>query len=95
MRLSDSQHGVLHTLREFGPQKAVEVHGPRGMDGKRKIKLEWAGAPLATLTKLESAGLVTVQRAEPVRPVNAVGGKGHPRVALTITITDAGRAALA
>lgn len=95
MRLSDSQHGVLNTLREFGPQMAIEVHGPRDMSGKRKVKLEWHCAPGPTLAKLESAGLVTVQRAEPVRPVNAVGKPGHPRVALTITITDAGRAALA
>ena len=95
MRLSDSQRGTLYSLAEFGPQEAVEVHGPRGMDGKRKVKLEWRGAPLATLTKLEGAGLVSVVRHEPKRFFDAVGKAGHPRIRLTISITEAGRAALA
>lgn len=95
MKLSPAQFGTLHTLAAFGPQQAVEVHGPRGMDGKRKIKLKWHAAPGPTLAKLEDASLVTVTRVDAGRPMNAVGKAGHRRINLTIAITDAGRAALA
>lgn len=95
VKLTDSQHGTLHTLAEFGPQKAVEVHGPRGMDGKRKVKLEWHAASIVQLRSLEDRGLVAVDRSEAPRPVNAVGKLGHKRVALIIAITQAGRDALA
>lgn len=95
MKLTDSQHGTLHSLAQFGPQDAVEVHGPRGMDGKRKIKLEWRGAPSSQLAALEGRGLISVTRTEAPRPVNAVGKAGHRRVALKIEISQAGRDALA
>jgi hypothetical protein len=94
MKLTDAQFGTLNTLAEFGPQQAVEVHGPRGMDGKRKVRLEWRGVSAQALAKLSSDGLVHVARKPLPRPVNAVGKAGHPRTALTISITDAGRESL-
>jgi DNA-binding MarR family transcriptional regulator len=94
VKLSDSQFGTLHALAEHGPQEAVEVHGARGMDGKRKIKLEWRGASVTHLATLEDRGLVAVSRTDAPRPINAVGKVGHRRVALRITITPAGQRAL-
>lgn len=94
MKLSDAQFGALSTLREFGPIRAVEVQGPRGMDGKRKTKLECHVMNIATLSKLQSDGLVTVSRTPLPRVKNAVGKVGHPRIALTITATETGISAL-
>jgi hypothetical protein len=94
MKLSDSQFGTLHALAEFGSQDAIEVHGPKGMDGKRKIKLEWRGTPSTQLANLESRGLVSVIRTDAPRPVNAVGKAGHRRVALKISITPDGLLAI-
>jgi hypothetical protein len=95
VKLSDSQFCTLRSLAEHGPQEAMQVYGPRDMAGNRKIKLEWRGTQIVTLEKMEKAGYVAVKRDVLPRPVNAVGKQGHPRVALTISITDAGRAALA
>lgn len=95
MKLSDAQFGALSTLQQFGPNDAIEVIGPPRMDGTREVKLQWNGASGATLGKLEAAGLVSVNRKPLGRPRNAVGKPGRPRRGLTISITDAGRAALA
>lgn len=95
MKLTPAQHGTLHTLKEFGPQSAVEVLMPPAMDGSKRVKLEWHCATGPTLAALESAGLVRVSRKPIEAPKNAVGKRGHKRRALTISITDAGRAALA
>lgn len=93
MKLTDAQFSALHALAEFGPKEMVEVHGPRGMDGKRKITVQGImSAP--TLARLEQAHLVTVDRGGSVRPANAVGKPGHIRFPLTVAITEAGRAAL-
>lgn len=95
MKLSPAQFATLHTLAQYGAKQAVEVHGPRGMDGKRKVTLQWNVANAVTLAKLEDAKLVTVARDEGERPVSAIGKRGHRRVNLVIAINDAGRAALA
>jgi DNA-binding MarR family transcriptional regulator len=95
MKLSYAQFSVLHTLDMHGPKSAVEVILPEGMDGKRKTRLEWNMATGPTLSKLESAHLVTVSRTPLPTVRSAVGRSGHPRRKLTIAITDAGRAALA
>lgn len=93
MKLTDAQFSALHTLAEFGPKELVEVHGPRGMDGKRKITVQGImSAP--TLAKLEQAHMISVRRDGAVRPVDAVGRPGHTRFPLTVEITDAGRAAI-
>jgi hypothetical protein len=96
MKLTDAQFCLLNRLAEYGPAKdAVEIAGPRGMDGKRKIKLQWDGTSKAALDKIEAAGWVAITRERLPTPVNAVGGKGNPRTGLTISITDAGRTVLA
>lgn len=95
MKLSAAQFGALHTLAEFGPKTATEVVLPPAMDGKRRVKLEWNVATAPTLAKLEDAGFVSVERQDAGHPTNAVGIRGRKRIALTIAITDAGRAALA
>lgn len=95
MKLSPAQHGTLHALAAFGPQTATEVQLPPAMDGKRRVKLEWSGGNPATLAVLEGGGLVHVVRTPIETPRNAVGKPGHKRRGLTITITDAGRKALA
>ena len=94
MKISDAQFSALSTLREFGPIRAVEVQGPPGMDGKRRVRLECRVMNNATLAKLQSEGLVDVSRKPLPRVKNAVGNVGHPRIALTITATEAGLAAL-
>lgn len=94
MKLSDAQFGFLQTLIDYGPQTITEVHGPRGMDGKRKITLQGSIAG-PTLTKLEDAAMIHVARGEAQRPINAVGKAGNRRVTLTVTVTEAGRAAYA
>lgn len=94
MKLTDAQFGFLGTLIDHGPQTVTEVHGPRGMDGKRKITLQGSVAG-PTLTKLEDAAMIHVVRGEAQRPVNAVGKPGNRRVTLTIEITAAGREAYA
>lgn len=94
MKLTDAQFGALSTLERFGPKVLVEVHGPRGMDGKRRITVQGImSAP--TLASLEQAHLIAVDRGTSARPVNAVGRPGYLRFPLTVSITDAGRAALA
>lgn len=93
--LSPAQFSALHTLREFGPKTAVEVVLPAAMDGTRKTRLEWNVATAPTLAKLEAAGYVKVARKPMPTIRNAVGKSGHPRRALTIEITEAGRNALA
>ena len=95
MKLTASQFGVLSLLAEFGPRDAVEVLLPPAMDGKRKVKLEWHAAAAPTLAALEAANLVDVSRSQAERPKNAVGKRGHPRRHLFISITEAGRQALA
>ena len=95
MKLSDGQFGALSTLAQFGPKTAVQIAGPVGMDGKRKLSLQWNVATAATLTKLVDAGLAVVVPGEIERPTDATGRKGRPRRTLTISITEAGRAALA
>lgn len=90
MKLSDAQFGALSTLYQHGPINAVEVAGPAGMDGKRKIKLECHALNVATLTKLEAAGLVAVSRGDIYRPTDAAGRKGHPRRNVCISITAEG-----
>ena len=95
MTLTDAQFGTLHRLAEHGPAEAIEVAGPRGMDGKRKVKLQWDGTSKSALDKIEAAGWVKIERTPLPTPINAVGGKGNPRRKITIAITDAGRAALA
>lgn len=95
MKLSDAQFGALSTLAQFGPKELVEIHGPRGMDGRRKITVQGLmSAP--TLAKLEQAHLIAVDRSgKGSRPVNAVGKSGNLRFSLIVSITEAGRAALA
>lgn len=93
MKLTDAQFCALATLANHGPASLTEVHGPRGMDGKRKISVQGIMAA-PTLAKLEQAHLIAVDRGGGTRPVNAVGKGGHLRFPLTVTITDAGRAAL-
>ncbi len=95
MKLSDAQYGALRTLSEFGPKEAIEVVGPVRMDGKRDVKLQWNVATGQTLRKLEDARLVEVVRIDLGRPLNAVGVAGRARRRLTISITDAGREAIA
>ena len=94
MKLTPAQFATLHTLNEFGSKTATEIVLPPAMDGSRKVKLQWNVANQRTLAVLEAAGLVVVSREPARRPVNAVGRNGHARRALTISITDAGRAAL-
>jgi hypothetical protein len=94
MKITASQFGVLCTLRDFGPQNVVEVLGPPKMDGSRKAKIEGFLLTAPTLDCLERNGLVSVQRGDVFRLKNAVGRSGLKRRALTISITDAGRAAL-
>ncbi len=93
--LTPAQHATLHTLNEFGVKEAVEVLQAPDMSGKRKVKLQWNVASAPTLAALEAAGLVAVERTNPIRPRDAVGKRGLPRRTLKIEITDAGRAALA
>ena len=95
MKLSDAQFGILDRLAVHGPATAIEIAGPRGIDGKRKVSLQWDGTSKASLDKIQAAGWVTIARKPLPAPVNAVGAKGNPRVQITITITEAGRAALA
>lgn len=93
MKLTDAQACALYTLAEHGPQDMTEVHGPRGMDGRRKISVQGImSAP--TLARLEQSGLVSVDRGNGSRPVNAVGKAGHARFQLRVSITAAGRAAV-
>lgn len=94
MKLTPAQFATLHSLREYGPKEAVEIIQAADMAGNRKAKLQWNVASAPTLAALESAGLVAVERSAPVRPRNAVGKQGLPRVALKISITEAGRQAL-
>lgn len=95
MKLTPAQFATLHTLREYGAKEATEVVQAPDMAGNRKVKLQWNVASAPTLAALEGAGLVSVERSAPVRPRNAVGKQGLPRIALKIAITDAGREALA
>lgn len=95
MKLTDAAFNALHTVNETGVQTAVEVRGAASMDGKRKTKLQWNVATAPTLAALESVGYVRVERSEPTCPIDAVGKRGHARRMLKITITDAGREALA
>lgn len=88
MKLSDAQFGALCTLRDFGPQAATVVNEPN------RARLEWNVASMPTITKLEAAGFISITRKPVPRPVNAVGKRGHPRLALVISITPAGRKAL-
>lgn len=90
MKLSDAQFGALISLREHGPINAVEVASAPGVDGKRKIKLECHVLNMATLAKLEQAGLVAVSRGEIYRPRDATGRNGHPRRNVCISITSDG-----
>lgn len=93
MKLTPAQFGALSTLAQFGPKDLTEVHGPSGMDGKRKITVQGImSAP--TLAKLEQAGFVKVNRGISSRPVNAVGKPGHLRFPLRVEITETGRQAL-
>lgn len=93
-KLSDAQWSVLAHIEAHGPFKALEVMGPRKMDGSRKIKIESNVLNVATLDNLSRRGLVHVERGETRRPVNAVGKSGHARTDLTISLTEAGRAAI-
>jgi hypothetical protein len=95
MKLTPAQFATLHTLSEFGVKEAVEVLQSPDMAGRRKVKLQWNVASAPTLAALETAGLVAVERTEPIRPRDATGKRGLPRRMLKIEITDAGRAALA
>jgi hypothetical protein len=95
MKLTDAQAGALHTLAQFGPKQGVEVRMPPAMDGSRRIKLECHIMNAPTLAKLEASGLVSVVREQLPTPKNAVGKSGHARRSVTISITEAGRAALA
>lgn len=94
MKLTPAQFGALHTLREFGPKHGALVYGPAAMSGERKAKLECRVMNVATMTALEDRSLIRVVRGGPLRPVDATGRKGHPRIPVKIEITDAGRAAL-
>jgi hypothetical protein len=95
MKLTASQFGVLCTLQEFGPSKATEVVCAPSMDGSRKIKLEWHMGNIKTLSALELAGAITVDRGTTFAPRNAVGKPGLKRRHLTISISEVGRHALA
>lgn len=94
MKLTDAQFSALHTLAEFGPKGGTEIRMPPAMDGTRRIKLECNILTAPTLARLEGEGLVSVARGEASAPKNAVGKSGHLRRPVTITITEAGRAAL-
>lgn len=95
MKLTPAQFATLHTLAKFGPKKAREVLMPPAMDGSKRVKLEWNVASAPTLAALEAAQLVAVERVREATPTDAVGKRGHQRRSLTISITEAGRAALA
>jgi DNA-binding MarR family transcriptional regulator len=95
MKLTDAQFGALHTLNQFGPSAAVEVLQAPNMAGVRKVKLQWHVANAATLSKLEAAGLVAVARKPVTRAHDAVGRLGLPKREIQISITEAGRAAIA
>ena len=90
MKLSDAQFGVLHQLKEFGPINTLEIAGPPGMDGKRKVKLETGKLTAATLAKLLDMGLVAISRGEVFRPTDATGKRGHQRRPVCISITAEG-----
>lgn len=94
MKLSDAQWGALRQIVDHGPISAEEIVMPPAMDGSRRTKLQCHCLSQATLQRLETAGLVTVTRTPEARPVNAVGRAGHRRNAITVQITDAGRAAV-
>ena len=94
MKLSDAQYGALRQMVEFGPVTAEEIVGPKAIDGSRRVKLQCNYFTAATLSRLEEAGLVTVQRVVAPTPVNAAGKAGNGRNVLTIDITDAGIAAV-
>lgn len=93
-KLTDAQFGALHTLREFGPKHGVLVYGPATMNSRRKAKLECHVMNAATMMALEERGLIRVERGGPLRPKDATGRKGNPRIPVKIEITDAGRALL-
>ena len=92
MKLSDAQWGALWQIVSFGPITAEEIIMPKAMDGSQRVKLQCHYFSAATLSRLEGAGFVTVQRCASQRPVSATGQAGHRRNTLTIDITDAGRA---
>ena len=94
MKLSPAQFGALQQLMSFGPIEAVEVVGPRAMDGSRKTTFQCHCLTAPTMRALASAELVTIERTSVGRPINAVGKRGNPRVQVVVNITDAGRAAL-
>ena len=94
MKITDAQFSALHTLAEFGPKAGMEVLLPHAMDGSRRTKLECNVLTAPTLARLEADGLVLVSRKPIATPMNAVGKRGHERRHITISITDAGRAAL-
>ena len=94
VKLSNAQWGALHQLADFGPIEAKEIVMPPAMDGSRRTKLDCHYFTAATLSMLETAGLVAVMRNQAARPTNACGKAGHQRIALVIHITDEGRNAL-
>lgn len=94
MKLTDAQWGALHQIVDHGPISAEEIHGPRDMGGKRKIKFVCNSITCATMEKLYSLKLISVDRVEKARPVSATGKAGNRRHALTINITELGRAIL-
>lgn len=94
MVLTDAQYGALHQIVEHGPISAEEILGPQNMAGARKIKFVCNSVTAATMQKLLALDLISVERVAKERPVNAVGKQGHRRNAVTINITEAGRAAV-
>lgn len=94
MKLTDVQFGALHQIVGRGPISAEEILGPLNMAGARKIKFVCNCITAATMQKLLSLSLISVERVAKARPVSATGQKGHRRNAVTISITDAGRATL-
>jgi hypothetical protein len=94
VKISDAQFGALLSMRDNGPVKAIEIIGAPTMDGKRKAKLECHLMNIATLSRLEAEGLVSVSRTPLPRPRNAVGKAGKPRTELLIALTENGLNAL-
>lgn len=95
MKLTDAQWGVLYSLESSGPSAGIETLMPPDMGGNRRVKLSWNMGTTATLVTLETLGLVRVQRQPHTQPRDATGRPGNPRRAVTISINDAGLAAIA
>lgn len=93
MKLTDAQFGALHSLKDFGTRRGVEVLQMSEAGGRWKLECHLMNA--ATLAALERGGLVVTKRSPMPAPKNAVGKKGNRRREVFISISDKGAEAIA